>query len=109
MALWLAKKYELLGEVGRGGLNTVCKARNRQDGRVVALKIINGAGGDDTKVKRFQKGIESARMLNHPWVVGIIDSGLINDNPFYVMEFVRVRLLSDTAQKSGRLPVVRAY
>jgi TPR repeat protein len=46
-------------------------------------------------------------MLNHPCVVGIIDSGLINDNPFYVMEFVEGRLLSDLLKGSGRLPVAR--
>lgn len=103
----IAEKYELLGEVGRGSLGTVFKARD-PDGRIVALKVIDGVAGDDVKVKRFQQGIQAARLLNHPNIACASDSGLINSaNPFYVMEFVEGKLLSHVLAESGRMQLAR--
>jgi serine/threonine protein kinase len=104
----VADKYELLREVGRGSLGIVYKAKNREDGSIAAIKVIQGVSDDDVKLKRFEQGIKSARMLNHPNIVCIQDSGMTEDNrPFYVTEFVDGRLLSDVLKKATRMPVAR--
>jgi serine/threonine protein kinase len=104
----IADKYELLGEVGSGSLGVVYKAKNRADGRIVAVKVIQGVSGDDVKLKRFEQGINSARLLNHPNIVRIEDSGMTEDNrPFYVTEFIEGELLSDLLKTTKRMAVAR--
>lgn len=104
----IAGKYELLGEAGRGTVGVVYKARNRDDGSTVAIKVIDRTGGDPTKIKRFEQGISAARVLEHPNIVTTIDAGLLdNEKPFYVMRFVEGQLLSQVLAKEKRLPLAR--
>ncbi len=97
--------YELLGEIARGGMGVVYKARQRSLSRVVALKMIRSellAGADE--IRRFQVEATSAAQLNHPNIVAIHEVGEVEGQHFYSMNFVAGRSLSDLARDHTLAP-----
>src|SRR5262249_34576940 len=86
---WTARtigKYELLEEIGRGGMGVVFKARQTAPERVVALKMIlvNHLASPE-HLRRFQAEIKAAARLNHPNVVPLFETGEWNGLPFFSM------------------------
>ncbi len=80
-------KYELLGELARGGMGVVYRARQHGLDRLVALKMILGAGsGDGTQ--RFLQEARAAAALDHPNVVPIYDIGENNGRPYFTMALI---------------------
>jgi serine/threonine-protein kinase len=80
--------YEILSELGRGGMGVVYKARQVKLNRVVALKMILGgehAGGEG--YERFRREAEAIAKLQHPNVVQIHEIGEDNGVPFFSLEF----------------------
>jgi len=82
-------KYELVEEIGRGGMGVVFKARQRDLNRIVALKMIlsNHLAGDDD-VKRFYREARAAGSLRHPHIVGIHEVGQFNGQHYFAMDFI---------------------
>jgi len=102
-------EYELLGELGRGGMGVVFKARHRRLNRLVAVKVIGrGVLENPTAVARFYKEAESAARLAHPNVVMAYDAGQQGDTHYFVMEYVDGRDLDSLVRKGGPLPVADA-
>src|SRR5438034_3655236 len=101
--------YEILEELGRGGLGVVYKARHRALGRDVALKMLLGgqfAGPD--YLQRFQAEARAVAQLTHPHIVQLYDSGEYRGQPCFAMEFVEGGSLSDRLEGKPQPPAQAA-
>ena len=86
---WQLGNYQILEEIGRGGMGVIYRARHRPSGRVVALKRILSYHSDsrDT-LSRFQREAHAAASLDHPNILPIYDVGATEDGlPFFSMKF----------------------
>jgi serine/threonine protein kinase len=85
-------KYEILEPIGRGGMGTVYRARDRELDRDVALKVLRDPGGDGPGggAARMLREARVLARLEHPGLVPVHDVGTLPDGrPFYVMKLVR--------------------
>jgi TPR repeat protein/serine/threonine protein kinase len=91
----LREKYEVLGEIGVGGMATVYKVRHKAFQEILAVKVVHGhLLHDEGFLKRFRNEAVVARQLKHPNAVRIDDFDSTEDGrPFIVMEFVDGRSL----------------
>ena len=81
--------FEVLGELGRGGMGVVYKARQVRLGRTVALKMILGSAHvNDESLARFQREAEAVAKVQHPNIVQIYEIGDHDGLPFFSLEFV---------------------
>lgn len=81
--------YELQGELGRGGMGVVYKARQIGLGRTVALKmLLAGTHADPTTLARFRSEAEAVGRLRHPNVVQVHDTGVCDGQPYFALEYV---------------------
>ncbi|MBI4169816.1 MAG: protein kinase, partial [Acidobacteria bacterium] len=83
----VAGRYEVLAEVGRGGMGTIFRARDVELDETVALKFLNGPIGADVAA-RFIQEIKTARQVVHPNVVRVFNFEKWRDHPFIVMEYI---------------------
>ncbi len=94
--------YEILDELGRGGMGVVYKARQKALNRIVALKMVRSHSYAAPKEVRFRAEAEAVARLQHPNIVAIYDFGEHDGLPFFSMEYVGGGTL---AQKLGGGPV----
>jgi serine/threonine-protein kinase len=80
--------YEILGEVGRGAMGTVYRAKLKGTNLVVALKQLRRGEGEGGTAQRFRAEIEAASALRHPHIVPIFHVGENADGPYYTMALV---------------------
>lgn len=81
--------YEILGELGRGGMGVVYQARQVALGRVVALKmVLNAAHAGAEQVARFRREAEAVARLQHPNIIQVHDVDEQDGRPFFSMEYV---------------------
>jgi serine/threonine-protein kinase len=101
-------KYELLGELGRGGMGVVYKARQVGLERVVALKmILAGSMASEDQHRRFRAEAQVAARVQHPHVVQVFETGQINGLPYLVMQYVEGCSLAERL-RAGPLPIEAA-
>lgn len=102
----LVGDYELLSELGKGGMGVVYKARHVRMNRVVALKVIDRERlRNPDAVRRFYQEVEAAARLHHPNVVIAYDAGQAGDTHYFAMEYVEGEDLDQYLRKHGPLPV----
>ena len=88
--------YEILREIGRGGMGVVYHARDRRLQRLVALKMILAGGfASEVQRQRFQREAELAARVQHPNIVQVYEAGVYEGHPFLVMEWVSGVTLAD--------------
>ncbi len=100
------RRYEIVKEIGRGGMGVVYLAKDLNLGRVVAYKVLP----EDLKrnpqfVTNFIREAKSLAQLSHPYIVAIYDAGEDRGNYFIIMEYVEGENLKDLIQKSRRVPL----
>ncbi|VTU00359.1 serine threonine protein kinase : WD40 repeat-containing protein OS=Singulisphaera acidiphila (strain ATCC BAA-1392 / DSM 18658 / VKM B-2454 / MOB10) GN=Sinac_7396 PE=3 SV=1: Pkinase: WD40 [Gemmataceae bacterium] len=96
--------YQIVGEVGRGGMGVVYKARQVALNRFVAVKMICTDADDVDDRIRFLGEAESVAAIQHPNVVQIHAFGQADDRPYLVMEFVAGGSLAALLKECPRLP-----
>jgi len=98
--------YEIVSELGRGGMGVVYKGYEPALTRYVAIKELSPALAHDAMlVERFLREARSMASLNDPHIIQIYFIGQENDQPFFVMEFVDGESLSGVIKRQGRLAV----
>lgn len=101
--------YDLIEEIGRGGMGTVYLARNRIMDRLEVLKVVSPLFlGRATALERFQQEIRSAAKLNHPNIVAAYSVLRTGDSLVLAMEYVRGEDLAQVVKSQGRLPIANA-
>ena len=99
-------KYEILAELGQGGMGVVYKARDPFIGRLVALKTIAPELVSDKEIlERFKREAQSAGTLQHPNIVTIYDLGEADGLPYIAMEFVEGESLQSIINRRARIPL----
>lgn len=93
--------YELLAELGRGGMGVVYRARDTRLNREVALKMILRADTNRVAVARFWAEAEVTAAVKHPHVVQVFELGEHDGRPFMAMELVSGGSLSDRIKATG--------
>ena len=98
----LAGRYELLSQLGRGAMGVVWRARDRQTGQVVAVKVLLATALDDPEIrKRFDREADLAARIESRRVVRVLGHGIDGDRPFIVMELVEGHSLREVMIAHG--------
>ena len=101
----LAGRYEILEEIGKGGMANVYKAQDHFLNRYVAVKVLKEELRDDKEfVHRFNTEAQAAARISNPHVVSIYDVGFENGLYYIVMEFVEGITLKEYIEKKHILP-----
>jgi len=101
----LAGRYAFERELGRGGMATVYLARDLTRERYVAVKVLLPELAVTLGMERFLREIDVGTALQHPRIVGVLDSGSADGVLYYVMPFVEGMSLRDRLNKEKQLPV----
>jgi len=104
----LGGRYELTGELGRGGMAVVHRARDLRHGREVAVKIMLPNVAVEVGSERFLREITIAARLQHPHIVPVFDSGEADGQLFFVMPLLEGETLRSRLEREGPLPVDEA-
>src|SRR5688572_25446299 len=91
----LADRYRVERELGAGGMATVYLAEDIRHHRRVAIKVLRPELAAVIGADRFLREIETIAGLQHPHILGLIDSGEVNGTAYYVMPFVEGESLRD--------------
>lgn len=109
LANLLIDDYEVLDQIGEGGMGAVLKARHRRMRRVVALKIINQKALQSPEaLNRFQQEVLAAGQLSHPNIVTAFDAREKDGLHYFVMEYVEGQDLASLISDRQRIPADEA-
>ena len=102
----LANRYELVRQIGSGGMAVVYQAYDTALDRTVAIKLLREEYADDPDfTRRFQKEAQAVARMSHQNIVNIYDFGESDGVAYLVMEYVEGSTLKDIIARTGPLPV----
>ncbi|MGH9736916.1 MAG: serine/threonine-protein kinase [Candidatus Acidiferrales bacterium] len=105
----LSARYDILSEAGRGSMGNVYKARDRETGEVVALKLLKQEiSSDQTMIERFKNELLFARRITHKNVCRMYDFNRIDGTAYTSMEYVDGESLRSALNRFGGLTVPKA-
>jgi Protein kinase domain len=105
----LAQRYEILGEAGHGSMGNVYKARDRETGEIVALKLLKPEiASDQAMMDRFKNELLFARKITHKNVCRVHEFNRIGGIAYTSMEFVEGESLRSVLNRFGGLPSRKA-
>lgn len=104
----LADRYEIVRELGRGGMATVYLARDIKHARQVAIKVLHPELAAVLGAERFLAEITTTANLQHPHILPLFDSGTADGQLFYVMPYVEGETLRARLDRETQLPVADA-
>ena len=101
----LRDEYEIVEELGRGGMAIVFRAKEKQLDREVAIKVLPASLAFDREfVERFQREARTSAKLEHPNIIPIYRVGRTGRTIYFVMKFLRGKPLSSVINSRGALP-----
>jgi Protein kinase domain len=105
----LPLRYEVLGELGRGGMGIVCKVRDRETGEILALKILKPEIAAHPEIlERFKNELLLAHKITHRHVARLYEFHRAGDAVYLSMEYVEGESLRSLLEREGRLETGRA-
>jgi serine/threonine protein kinase len=100
----LSQRYDLLGEAGHGSMGNVYKARDRETGETIALKVLKPEiASDQAMMERFKNELLFARKITHKNVCRVHDFNRIGGIAYITMEFVEGESLRSVLNRFGGL------
>ena len=100
----LSEKYEIIGELGRGGIGIVYKAKQRYLDKLCAIKMLLTEKLSPDQIARFHQEAVALSKLRHPNLISLIDFGVTEENvPYMVMDFIDGSSLTDLIRKERAL------
>ena len=105
----IGNRYEVIEQIGTGGMATVYRAQDQRLNRFVAVKVLKTEYSEDKKfVAKFRQEAQSVASMSHPNIVGVYDVGEDNGMHYIVMEYVDGITLKAYIEKKGKLSVREA-
>lgn len=106
----LGEDYEVLGQIGRGGMGSVYKVRDRKLDRILAFKLLDRTLAEDqVALKRFEQEAAAASQLDHDNLVAVYGHGRTHDGtPYLVMDYLEGKNLSEVLKEEGTMEPGRA-
>ncbi len=108
LAAALGHGYRVERKVGQGGMATVYLAEDLKHDRKVAVKVLRPELAAVIGAERFLREIKTVATLQHPHILGLIDSGVVDGTAYYVMPFVEGESLRDRLEREKHLPIADA-
>jgi len=104
-----AGRYQIIEELGRGGMGNVYKALDKELGEKVALKLLKPEiASDDRMIERFRNELKFARKITHKNVCRMFDLSKTEKTPYITMEYVSGEDLKSSLRRMGPLHVGKA-
>ncbi|MCH7600905.1 MAG: serine/threonine protein kinase, partial [Myxococcales bacterium] len=95
-------RYQIVGELGRGGMGIVYKAKDTALDRIVAYKVLPDTLADNPQaLKNFMREAKAAAKLNHPGIVTVYDTGEQDGRYYIAMEYVDGTTLKEILRRRG--------
>jgi tetratricopeptide (TPR) repeat protein len=109
----VADRYTIEGELGRGGMATVWRARDLRHERFVAIKVLHPELAGAIGIDRFIREVRLTARLQHPNIVPILDSGVLSGAdgtslPWYAMPYLEGESLRTRLAREHQLPIDEA-
>jgi len=103
------ENFDILEEIGHGGMGKVYKAREHNTKKLIALKVVKeNIAQDERVIKRFQKEAQAAVRLKHPNIVQTYGFGSAKGSLFIVMEYIEGITIAEKIAKDGPFSVKEA-